>query len=438
MLGTHLLEARGAPEPACDSRESDPTRIARTPAAKPCLTRTCHVGRTWGTQAWVNLERVRRWNLSLLLLLSQVTSVLLVTLAAAQGDVPVVLDYQSPAGCGTREQVLTRLQHLRGAALQTAGRVEATVLVQRSQNGFSVTFRAVKDSARSHRELAVADCAAAVEASALLLHFTLDPELAALAGSSVAPEAESAQPVPAKAASSDEPLTNAEQQSAPAASEKQPDALPTPEQAASRQVSVEGIAPTLNTRSDTPRNDATSSAELASSSLWVGLGSSLVSGITPTWAFGPALEGGLALGGWSLQLQASFHPVPSVPLDNVPGASLDSSLVRAHVFGGPVWGSLAFQGGPVVGLGVEHLTANPRGISNPESGASTWWSVVVGANIQARLVGPLGLDLRGGALASLERPRFTVVGLPGLVHQPSRLGWWGSLSVVWMWNTSTQ
>ncbi len=145
--------------------------------------KTCHLGGTWGTQASVNFERGRRWTFLLALIFGPIASALTVPEASAQTTEPVVLAYQSPAGCGTREQVLARLHALRDGAHEPASHVDAVIAVKRTNSGYDVSFHAHKDAGHSQRQLVVADCAAVVEASALLLHFTLDPELAALAGS---------------------------------------------------------------------------------------------------------------------------------------------------------------------------------------------------------------------------------------------------------------
>lgn len=400
--------------------------------------KTCHLGGTWGTQASVNFERARRWSFWLAVIVGQVASALTVAEASAQTTERVVLDYQSPAGCGTREQVLARLHALREGAHEPASPVDAVIAVKRTNGGYDVSFRAHKDAGHSQRELVVADCAAVIEASALLLHFTLDPELAALAGSDLG-----AVPVTSPDTPTENPTTGAQNPNVspttdtpaepPEAKSLQAEA---PAPAPSRSVSIEGVEPKLPPAEGSDDASDSATSEALASRYWLGIGPSIVSGIAPRVSFGPALEGGIDLGRWSVQLQASFHPVPSVPLENVPQGRLDTSLVRAHVLAGPAWGSSVIRGGPIVGVGVEHLSARPQGTSNPQSGSSTWWSAVGGANLQAQLAGGLGLDLRLGALMSLERPQFTVEGLPGLAHQPSRFGWCGSLGVVWMWNTT--
>lgn len=357
---------------------------------------------------------------------------------AGEND-PLSLSYQSPVGCGTREQVLTRLQSLRGSAEPPANRVEATVVVKRTAHGYDVSFRAHDAHVKSQRQLVVADCAAAVEASALLLHLTLDPELARATGS------ENTTPAAKPAASGvatvlAEPQTNTTQVNQPERSEREATAQP--------QGPPQTVEPPLPTAS---RAKAAAASELSDQGLqpsrsslfapdglrpWLGVGGSVVNGVAPHWSAGVALEGGISLGGWSVQLQAAHHSVPSVPVIALPGARVHTSLTRVHAYAGPEWGNPSVHGGPVAALGLEHLNASARGISNPDSGATTWWSAGLGANLQLQLYAGLGLDLRALALVSLERPTFSVEGIPGSVHQPSRLGWCGSLGVVWMWNTA--
>jgi hypothetical protein len=372
---------------------------------------------------------------------------------------PVALLFQSPSGCGTQQQVLTRLQNLRGSAQEPSYHLEASVVVKRTSHGYELAYRAEKDAVHSRRRLVVADCAAVVEASALLLHLTLDPHLAALSGASAVFDSEHANGDVGTSLDEDksraialrserlspksELITTTTQQTSD--TQDHPDGAkdaPLSPQAASRStLQRPAVTARRPVQPDAAESDFNSTNDLPSlaevfSYPWVGVGASVVSGVAPHWSIGPAVDAGLLFGGWAVQVSAAYHRIPAVPLADVERARLESDLLRVHVGGGPTWGSRVFQAGPILGFGIEHLSATPLGTSAPRSGASTWWSVLVGANLRAQVVSGLGLNWRIGALGSLERPKFTVDRVPGLVHQPSRFGWSTSLNVVWIWNTN--
>lgn len=416
---------------------------------------TCHASGSWGTNAAVFSKRVRRWVFWLVLNCGQVTSAFAQIPSTRPPAVGVDLTFRSENSCGTREHVLGRLRALRGHAPEPRAHVAAAIAVTRDEGGYRVSFNAHTASTRSQRELIVADCAAAIEASALLLHLALDPELSREAQKPSEPSSsseggthlgaipESAEPEPAPGTNV-EPLTPQAAADSKLSEENNINPPPTPEPGrAAQPEDASTKRPRLNARHNAERSESQADQPDAHDTVsagmtprpWVGVGASLVSGVAPRSTLGASLEGGAALDRFDVHLQAAFHPVPRAPIAGVPNAALDSTLIRVHLGVGPLWGTHRFRAGPVLSVGMEHLSALPRGTTAPRAGSSTWWSMMLALNLRAQLVGPLGVSARAGVLSSLERPKFTVGGVPGTVHQAERFGWCAALGVMWTWNS---
>lgn len=329
----------------------------------------------------------------------------------AEPEIPntsIQLNYDAPPGCGSRELVLERVgQALSG--LPTAANVAASVTVRESVGGVSVHYRATRDGVPSERELVVADCSAAVEASALLLSLTLDPVFGEQAStdSSGAPELNVDEFVAAPATT---PEPNRAAPSGPTPAPSDASDAPSPESA------------TRETRGRGP--------EL--SGFHASLGGQLVSGVVPELAAGVHLGLGASMFGVTAGVDASYSWAGVASVSGVPGAELTSRLSRLHLrLGYPTaWGPLRVT--PGVGIGVEHLWARADGITVPASGASTWLSAVGGMEVEVTVWGPLAVGLRGGVVVSLQRPEFSVTG-PGLVHRPATAGAEAGGGLVWSW-----
>lgn len=300
--------------------------------------------------------------------------------------------------------------------------VRATVSVRETRAGFRVNYDATRSGQSSKRELVVTDCAAAVEASALLLVLTLDPVLASSAtAEGLATGAGDTESAPDVQAASEPPPV----------SKPNPDAAP-PKPSPPRVAEPSSAPP--------PTEDVVDG--LPSSPIveggWVGLGGELVTGVSPTVGRGIRLELGTTLrsarfGVWGAYDWVADHAQPELG----PAANLRSQLMRLRLWGGPVFGAGITRFGPLLSLGVEHLRAEVAGIARPAPGNSTWWTASLGGHLDVHFSPAVALRLQVGALLALERPTFSVRRGAEvlLVHQPAPFGFEAAGGLVWVWGS---
>lgn len=430
------MHRRPTPEtlarPACQPRpfhDRDSAPIGRTPCraarrapahAGSTSAGTCHGGRSWGTSStvFVGRRRLRLWclvqGLAALAPLEGRTGVA----HAAEPDTPqtsIELTYDAPSGCGNREEVVRRVEQLLEGSNRAYEAVRAVVAVRETRAGLRVNYDATRGGQSSKRELVVTDCAAAVEASALLLVLTLDPVLAS-------------------SATVDGLATGSVDAEPPQAVE------PAPEPASAPKPEPKVVPPEPRLSEPSPIEDAPDSLPAAPivEGGWVGLGGELVTGVSPAVGRGLRLDigtrvFGARLGVWGAYDWVSDHAVPELG----PAANLRSQLMRLRLWGGPVFAVGITRFGPMLSLGVEHLRANVVGIARPAPGHSTWWSASAGGHLDVHFSPSVALRLQAAALLSLERPTFSVRRGPEvvIVHQPAPLGFEASGGLVWVWGS---
>lgn len=333
------------------------------------------------------------------------------SLRAQSGDasVDVQLSYDAPRGCGSREQVLARVEQA-VSGLPTAVRVSATVTVRESVAGLNVHYRAFRDGATNERQLVVADCSAAVEASALLLSLTLDPVFG--------------QPGASDASEVAEP---------PLAESVPPTATTTnPVPATPRAPKPKEVAPADELSRDGASAAAPTTRAPGLGRVYGSVGGQIVSGVAPRAAVGVYGSVGASALGLTARVNASHLWAAAGSVPSVPESNVVSRLSRLHLLVGYPLSSGHVRLTPALGLGVEHLWARAEGITLPASGSSTWLSAVSGLDLDVNLFGPLALAIHGGLVLSLQRPEFTVTGL-GLVHRPATAGAEANVGLVWSW-----
>lgn len=148
-----------------------------------------------------------------------VASLLVSRSAAAAGeDRPFRLNYDAPAECPRADHVSERIRAGTAHARPAAGdepRHDMTVVVSRGESGFvaSLTVRSPDGSERA-RSVPAPTCAEAVDAAALILAITIDPEAAALESKRLEAEA-NARPDPTEKPKLKEPDTSKAAATAP-------------------------------------------------------------------------------------------------------------------------------------------------------------------------------------------------------------------------------
>lgn len=325
----------------------------------------------------------------------------------------IELSYDAPDACGGRDEVLRRVNALLPAAKTVEGVVKAVVVVRQTEGGWRVNYDATREGAPSKRELVVADCAAVVEASALLLALTLDP----LAGEREPPATSVVEAAPRETVEpppSGAPKTSVQPSPAPQTVPAQP----------------------TSTRTRVAENEEQTNVAPRRSSVgdsWIGLGGEWVTGIAPSAGRGVRLDVGSTLAMVRFGVSGSYDWVEDRNLPRAPFATLQTQLYRLRSWAGPVFDLGEVRFGPFVALGLEHLRARVTGISNPAPGAMTWLTTAAGAYADLHLGRELAFRMQGAAVFSLERRTFTVRGIPGLVHQPDVVGIDAAASLVWVW-----
>lgn len=313
----------------------------------------------------------------------------------------VTLEYEGPAQCTSRDEVLTKLRRALGGSSDPLPVAHASIVVAGETPHLVLTYRAQRGEVESRRTLVLDSCDAATEASVLLLLLTLDPVLAETLGASQVVEQAGA-PEPAR-----EP--EPEPTPVPPASAESPPA-PRPEPA----------KPAVTTEAANPPAQAEEQPPIESG--WLAAGGYFVSGIAPRVGFGAALEGGVRWGPLRLGLGGGWIRSMNAALDEIPDAELSATLLRAHLTAGLEFGPRVFRFGPAVALGVEYLEIEPRGVSAGRSGATPLLSASGGAWGSLAVSEDWGVLIRGNALVPLERPRFWVGGLHSPVHRPAAVG----------------
>jgi hypothetical protein len=342
--------------------------------------------------------------------------------AAAQVDedpfLGVDLTYDAPSGCGDEREVLRRTQQLLAGPIQRRA-TKAAVVVRLVDGGLKLTYEATTDGAPSRRDLVVTDCAAAVEASALLLMLTLDPMAAARAA---------ALPAEVDAAAPAEPET-------PATGQSEAGPLPAPPPKLAPPPKPVQPSPTVDV--EAADADVVQPPSLSSpfdlGDTWVGVAGELVTGLAPNAGRGLRLDVGTTVSGVRVGVWGSYDWVSPRVIAQAPFASIESRLYRLRVWAGPSFRAGAVQFGPLLAFGAEHLRAEVVGISDPAPGAMTWLSGAVGGHFDVHLTRSLALRAQAAAVFSLERRSFTVRGIPDPVHQPRALGVEGAGGLLWVW-----
>jgi hypothetical protein len=369
---------------------------------------------------------------------------------ASQPDASgVELRYDAPEGCGSRELVLQQVRRASGRVLGEGPPLRVSAQVRAAETGFRVRYEARRRGAASKRELLVADCAAAVEAVALLILLTLEPVAHGESTPAVPDEqgGDAADEGPARVSRSDadrgdvSPSNAAEPNptgSSPndVESEAPPNTAPgnpltsEPPQVVRRRGNTPERAPELPTTQED--SVSTGSSSLALSPLRVGVGYELATALAPTTGQGVRLSLGTGLGGVRGELSGASLWVSDTSVPGVSDATLSSHLYRVRVrLGYPLdWGGVWLA--PTAGVGLEHLWARVDGISRPASNATTWLTASLGLDVEVEL--SRALAVRAGAAAFLvtQRPKFTVINLE-VVHQPQPWGLEGAFGVVWTW-----
>lgn len=400
-------------------RWSERTGQARfRPLRHPSSSGTCQSPGNWGTPQNVIGNRRRLESFPACGVALAVSAWLLAPVTLAQSNSAVAktgidLSYDAPPGCGSREAVSELLRQSLGSTLDSVRQMSATVTVRPTGDGLLVSFAARHEGGSSERQLVVADCAAVVEASALLLALAIDPVLGQ--GASGLP-AEDPDPAP-------ERNTTAPTEASPPTSGPKP-----PERRAPQTVPpVEAQPPQGGDGNDT------TSLALVPRGGWLGGGGGLVTALAPRTAQGVFAGAGLEWRYLKLGVDGVYAWVAKRDLEEVPGSEVRSQLYRIQGWIEPTFRFSAVELGPVLGFNVEHLWATVDGISKPGGDASTWGSLSLGANLDVNLWRGLNWRLKGAAVFSLQQPKYTVLGLTELIHQPGQVGVEASTGLIWSW-----
>lgn len=325
----------------------------------------------------------------------------------------MTLEYVAPEGCGSEGEVMGKLRAALGSTSEGLPAANVTVVVTPRDARYLLSYRARRADVVSQRSLVVDGCEAASEVAALLMILTLDPVLAESLGAAqvveqVATPAAAPEPAPAAAPPAPtEPPPAAAPESTPPAPPPPPPLAPRP----ARRPWLDGA--------------------------WLALGGARLTAVTPSAGYGFSMEGGVrraplrlsASGGWARSLD--------VDIEGVPGARLRATVLRAHVTAALEIGPRPLRFGPSADLGVEVLTADPRGISAGHSGSTPLVSAALGGWASLAISRHWGLLGRAKVLLPLERPRFWVGGLEAPVFQPERVGSDLSLGVFFAWGSQS-
>ncbi len=336
--------------------------------------------------------------------------------AHAQGLRNVQLDYEAPAGCGSKAAVLEKLSTALGDS-EPLPEIAARVVVKGEPERYILDFRATKDGVESRRRLLVDTCEAATEAGALLLLLTLDPLLAdRLGASEIVEQKETEGPPP-------EPEDKTAPEPTPAEDVKAPESEPTAAQTPPSPSESRAVDVPLVEGGDWVRGG------------WIGAGPTLITGMTPSAAYGGTLRGGFELGRLQVAVAGAYLVAPEAPIPAIEGAGVRSTMARASVRGEPRFGTGWWHFGPAVGLSLEYVAATSVDITSSGAGATQWLSGQVGVWSTAMISESWGLRLDAGATFPFERPRYRIVGVQEPVHRPAWVGVEAFVGAFWAWGS---
>jgi hypothetical protein len=328
----------------------------------------------------------------------------------------ITLDYQAPPECGSHNEVIEKFVELGGSASGMTARVVAKIVVSPQPSHYALLYQSSIGDTRSERRLELLDCRAVVEASALLLLISLDPNLAGVPIEGEVSDTGDSQDVPESGMPEDRPGT------------------PTPR---TPEVQPREGSPTKSKLVVSERSNSSASA---SGQAWSGFVAASVDagvGLSPS----PLLGGGVAFGarlGW---LWFGARGSAGTSLGDV-AASRESSIrlatfhVRVHGRVGASWTLGPVRAGPYLGAGVDLLSIRAQGLARGGSGQSPLLSGAIGASVLWRLDPRWAFELDGGLTWAFERPAFSVIGLQEPVYRPNSLG--GHLAIGINWSFGSQ
>jgi hypothetical protein len=343
--------------------------------------------------------------------------------ARAAGTLPS-LDWEAPAGCPDAAEIAHRVAVLLDGRADTV--VEAQVRVTKETTGYRTVVRVRTPRGQGERVLDTASCAAAGEASALVIAMSAAPGAQFPAG-----RADGSPPPPPAAAASTAPAAS----SAPAAAATAPppsappiasapapggSALATPAESGTP---AEAIAPPSPVATDRPQGPA--SPEVARGALrphrfHVGAGAVADTASLPQPAVGPTVTvSARLLEGLSVDLSGTYWPTQTAMLTSTIGGHFD--LFDASLRG-CYERQLVMTLGVCAGFFLDWLRGNGFGTSLSQAQSqqtSLYGGPLAAGSARYAFTDWLGARVLAEADVPLKRQEFVVLGLDGFVHRPA-------------------
>jgi hypothetical protein len=317
--------------------------------------------------------------------------------ALAQQSAPFSLEWASPVGCGSSDEVRRRAESLLGGPIEPRLRhaLSARGTVTADNGHFSLQLDTVDDGLPGQRHLESASCDELVSATALIVALAVDPKtVASRTGTNAANE---------------EPATTP-----PAATAPPPAVASPPARAAS------------------PSGATSQRALRVTGYLDAGIATDL--GALPAFAIGPTLSGAVGIERLRLRLGATyFAPRFADSLDATSHGErgADVSLLVGTLSGcyvlvqrTEVSACADFEGGALFAAGT--------GFSEPRDATIAWYAAGASVDLLVALIGPLTLRAGLGAMFPFGRSHVQFQGDVGdihVLHQPFWVSGRGTLAL---------
>jgi hypothetical protein len=348
-----------------------------------------------------------------------------------QQSPPIEFEYSAPSGCGSEHAVIDKLEKALEGQVRDPIELSASVDVTKDGDVFRLEFEATRDSHRSRRTLLLDSCEAVTEASALLLLLTIDPVLADTIGATELVES-------TEAGTSGEPAAEPDPRPEPDSDPRpEPDSDSDSDSDSDLQTSPERPSQRQDPKTESESDATLTAPDSAVRGAWIALGPTASMGLAASTAFGVGAEGGVSTRTLAFSGGVSWLSALDADIPGVDGARVESTQLRALARAALVFGPAAARYGPYLGLSLDRVSADSRGVSAPGGGGTQWFSLLAGVSLDTKISGGWALALRGGIAIPTERPSFTVSQVRTVAHRPSVVAGEAFLGVLWGWGSQS-
>ncbi len=316
------------------------------------------------------------------------------TPAMGDGIDDLSIEWSSPAGCGTRSQVVSTLVGMLGDRWEGSSSQRFKGTVEALDERWRTTLVVITGDDTYRRTVTVNTCETATAVVALLIGLALDPtHILASEDEALQDTLETLET--ASQTDDDEAEPPAPEPETPEEPEPKPEPQPEDE-------TVPPPPPETSPRTSSFRVGLSFSADVATAS---------------PFSPGIAIDGGAQIGLFAAGLTLRYAPPRGIDIAGNDDGVYRPQLLSIALGAGARFAVKRFRIAPLLGFATHGVFAQSEGVEQPRD-ASVWLFSVWGAVGFDFLIGDhLGIDVTPALHVMLNRPRFNITGI-GVVHQP--------------------